>query len=497
MTSLTVELLGVQTPQIVHRPPGVVSLDAAREAIDLADAVGMTLDESQRFTLEVGMGERADRTPAAFEVADIEPRQNGKGDTGQARAAHALFVERAKLIIWTAHEFKTANEAFLRMVALIEACDELTRKVRRIRFANGEQGIELITGERLKYQARSGASGRGFAGADLVFFDEAQHLQAEQIAAALPTMAVKPNAQAWFMGSAGLPFSTQQARLRRRALSGDGGRLAYVEHTAESPTLDDEGRIVSEPIDVEDHSLWALANPAFNVRISEDYVSSELDALGPELFARERLGVWDPIPDDGVAAAKIRAEHWAATASHDRREISEGEPVFAFAVSKDGERSSIAVAVGDLRAPHVEEVDNRPGTGWLPDRLVELVQRWEPRSVGCNAAGPTAGVVAPVLQAFRAAGVPDDKLHMMTAGEYRGACGGLLLDISEGRLRHPADGQGPLDRAALDATERPLSGGFAWAQRSETVPIAPLEAVTIARALLPVEVEASSPVFAF
>lgn len=479
-------LLGCQEPAIVHRPDDVRSLAAAQEANDLADQVGMNLDESQRFTLEVGMGERAGGKWAAFEMADIEPRQNGKGDTGQVRAAYGLFVMRTRLIIWTAHEFKTANEAFLRMVALIEANRDLRRQVARIRYANGEQGIELITGERMKYAARSGASGRGFAEADLVFYDESQHVQAEQVAASLPTMAANPNAQAWYMGSPGLSFSTQQTRLRKRALSGDGGRLGYVEHTAEVPHLDAKGRIVSDPIDVTDRRLWALANPAFNVRISEEYVESELDALGGDLFARERLGVWDPVPDDELREVKLPAEAWAATVTDDIPAMAAGEVVISFGVSKDGEWSSIAVSSGSIVDPYVEVIDHQRGTGWLPGRLVELVQRWEPITVGCNGAGFAAAQVGPILHAFREAGLSADLLDQLSAVRYKAACGGLYTDVVEGRLRRPG-GQGPLDDAAADATERPLGDGWAWDARNATVPISPLEAVTVARALLPTE----------
>jgi hypothetical protein len=56
--------------------------------------------------------------------------------------------------------------------------------------------------------------------------------------------------------------------------------------------------------------------------------------------------------------------------------------------------------------------------------------------------------------------------------------------VIEGRLRRPA-GQGPLDVAAGDAAERVLGDAWAWDRRSSAVPISPLVAVTVARALLP------------
>ena len=119
------ELLGVQVPQILHLPAGVHSHDAAREAIELADSVGMLLDESQQFTLKHALAERDDFTWSAFEVCDVQPRQNGKGETIQARELAGLFIFDEQLIIHTAHELPTAMEAFRRMCSLIDSSKEL------------------------------------------------------------------------------------------------------------------------------------------------------------------------------------------------------------------------------------------------------------------------------------------------------------------------------------------------------------------------------------
>lgn len=494
MTSPPDVLLGTQEPQILHRPPDVHSLDGAREASDLADAAGMTLDRAQRLTLELALGERADGTWSAFEVCDIQPRQNGKGDVIQARELAGLFIFGEKLIIHTAHEFPTANEAFLRMVAVIEANSWLRSRVARIRFANGEQGVELKTGERLKYRARTGGAGRGFAGAALVVYDEAFALQSEHVAASLPTLSVHPNPQVWFASSAGMATSSQLWRLRRRALGGNAGRLAYSEHTAEDVALED-GRVVSRQIDPDDRRLWALANPAAGGRISWDFLEAEFAAMGPEQFARERLGVWDPEPDSEAVEAKIPADVWARTEAPPTM-AGPGEVTISFDVSLDGEWSSIAVGAGSIADPYVEVIDHRQGVGWLPRRLVELVERWEPLAVGCNGAGPSPAQVGPVLVAFRDAGISADLLHQLNASAYRAACGGFYSDVVEGRLRRPS-GQGPLDVAVAHASERPLGDAWAWDVRRATVPISPLVAATVARALLPVEAHAPKPVYAY
>lgn len=495
-------LLGAQVPSIMHRPPDVHSLDDAEEAIELAEQVrgplGRPMFGAQREMLRLALGSRPDGKWSAFEVADVQPRQNGKGDSIEARELAGLFLFGEQLLIHTAHEFPTANEAFLRMVAVIESDRWLSSKVQRIRFANGEQGVELKSGGRLKYRARTGGAGRGFAGADLVVYDEAYALKAEHVAASLPTLSTSPNAQVWFASSAGLGYSSALWRLRVRALAGEAGRLAYSEFTAEDVALDAQGRPRSTPIDVEDRRLWALANPAAGSLISWEYLEAEFAAMGEEKFARERLGVWDPLEGSEGREPKIPADGWAGTATVDLPAMEPGSVVVAFGVTRDGSHSSVAVGAGSITSPYVELIEHREGVGWLPAFLVELCRRWSPLAVGCNNAGPAGAQVAPVLTAMRDAGLDPDLMHPLGPAAYRDACGGFFTDVIEGRLRRPADGQGPLDLAAGDATERPLGDAWVWDRRASTVPISPLEAVTIARALLPVEAPAApAPVYAY
>jgi hypothetical protein len=488
-------LLGVQEPQIVHLPPDVHSLDAATEAIELAEAVGMDPDESQRFTLRTALGERKDGSWAAFEVADVEPRQNGKGDTEQIRELAGLFLLGERLLIHTAHEFATANEAFLRMAAIVDGCPDLSKQVARIRYANGEQGIELMSGARLKYRARTGGAGRGFAGADLVVYDEAYALMAEHVAASLPTLSTSPNPQVWFGSSSGLAMSTQLWALRKRALAGNAGRLAYCEHTAEDVWFDEQsGKVMSRPIDISDRRLWAMANPAFGYRIAEEYVEAEFAAMPAEQFARERLGVFDPLPDEH-GDPKLPVEAWRDTA---RVTESPDSPVatLTYDVDIDGKTSSIAVGLGTISSPYVEVIEHRPGVAWLPERLVELIAEWKPTKVACNGAGPAGAQVGPVMVALRDAGIDSDVFVQLGSREYQQACGGFYTDVVEGRLRRPKNQQ-PLDLAGEDAGERPLAEAWVWDRRQATVPISPLVAVTIARALLPVEVEAEQSFFAY
>lgn len=501
---------GIQTPQILHLPPGVVNHASAREAIEWAESCGLYLDDSQQITLEAGMGERADHKWAAFEVANIGPRQStGKNDTVAAREGQEMFVTGSKLVIHTAHESKTADESFLRMEELISNNSECRAEVVRFRYGNGDHAVEFKSGARLLYKTRTGGAARGFAGASLLVYDEALFLLAKHVAASLATLArgktAAHNPQVWALSSSALSTSTHLHVLRRRAFLGNGGkmvtgkpgtggRLAYVEHTAEVLTLVD-GRIRSNrgQIDLDDRRFWVIANPAMNHPdhgVSEEFIESEkeLQSDDPEGWARERLGFFDPPLDAEDQPAKLPADKWQATGVRVHQTPAKvGEITIAFDVTKDGEWSTIAVGSQSLAAPYVEVIEHRQGVGWLPQRLVELAATWQPLALGCNGAGPAGGQVGPILAAFNQAEpkISADLLVQMNASGYKQACGGFYSDVIEGRLSRPAQGQGPLDLAAGDATERPLGDAWAWDRRRATVPISPLVAVTIARALLP------------
>ncbi len=63
------------------------------------------------------------------------------------------------------------------MEILITGCAPLARRVKKISYGNGEEAIELQTGQRLIFKARTKTGGRGLSG-DKVVLDEAFALAA-------------------------------------------------------------------------------------------------------------------------------------------------------------------------------------------------------------------------------------------------------------------------------------------------------------------------------
>jgi hypothetical protein len=175
------ELRGSQQPTVLVAPEGTSS--AGREAVELARSAGLLLDPWQELALEASLTEQADGRWAALEVGLIVPRQNGKGAVLEARELAGLFLFGDELILHSSHEFKTSQEAFRRILALVQNTPELERLVMRVRTAHGEEGIELKSGARLRFVARSSGSARGFSGS-LIVLDEAYNLPAAAMAAA-------------------------------------------------------------------------------------------------------------------------------------------------------------------------------------------------------------------------------------------------------------------------------------------------------------------------
>ncbi|MBA2951596.1 terminase [Streptomyces himalayensis] len=477
------ELRGVQTPRLFTAPVGFLS-SSGQEAVELAALAGLQLDPWQQHILDVGLREREDGNWSAFEVAVNVPRQNGKGGIIEARELAGLFLLGEKLILHSAHEFKTSIVAFRRIEQLVMGCPDLRKRVLRVRKTTGEEAIELVTGQVLRFLARSGGSGRGFTG-DCNILDEAMILGDDAMGALMPTMAAVPNPQIWYLGSAGIGSpSVQLGRLRRRAEAAvESGEpdpsLAYFEWSVDAH-VSECGSACTEHDDADDPAAWARANPALGIRISREHIRNERASLGSGgIFERERLGVGVYPSDTADTWQVIGEDAWRALAA---AESAPGDPV-AFSIDMTPERSHAAICVaGEWRGgTHVEVVDHRPGTGWILDRAEELHKKWKPRCWVVDAGGP-AGSLIPDLAERLGVEIVSPK-----AREVAAACGQFYDAVTEQTMSHLD--QAPLASALAGAQKRPLGDAWAWARRIVSVDISPLVAVTLAKWGLGAEVD--------
>lgn len=430
--------------------------NAGQEAVELAASAGLFLDPWQQLALIDALGEKADGRWSSFEVALIVARQNGKGSIIEARELAGLFLFGESLIMHSAHEFKTASEAFRRILSLIENTPDLDKRVKRVTTANGNEGIELRGGQRLRFVARSKGSGRGFTG-DCIILDEAYNLSRAAMSALVPTMSAVPNPQLWYTSSAPLD-SAESDVLRDLCQRGREGspNLTYLEWCAGSTDPD------APAPELDDRAQWHQANPGMGVRISEEYTEKERAALSSEDFARERLGLWSR---DDHSNRVIPADAWAARRNPDATPGT--SVVFGLDVAPD--RSTGAVGVSDGR--YVEVVDSHEGTAWIAERVAHLCRKHD-AAVAIDQRGAAASFI-PILEAD---GVTVVKLSTADAVQ---ACGTFFDAATEGDLVHIGDP--PLDAAVEGADRRPVGEAWVWSRKTSSASIVPLNAVTFAR----------------
>lgn len=446
--------------------PAEADWSAGDEAVELAASAGLFLDPWQQWSLRAGLGARPDGRWASFEVGLEVPRQDGKGAILEARELAGLFLFGEMLGVHTAHEFKTCQEAFVRLKTLIESSADLSSKVAQITTGNGDEAIKLKSGARLRFLARSGGSGRGFSG-DLVVLDEAYKLPPTAMGALLPTMAARHSVtvggpQVWYASSGGQEDSEVLAGVRDRGLTG-GESLTWIEYSAGAPD-DHEGRNV----DLDDRDEWLRANPAMHgphPRIPLEFVEREREVLTDDEFARERLCLWST----GSRISVIDADLWASLAVEGSKMSAPG----AFAVDIPPERRSATICVAGPSADglmQVEVVDQKPGTSWAVQRLVDLVERWKV-AVVLDPASPAGSLIPDLVRA-------KVEPQMVTGRAMAQACG-AFYDLTQAKeLIHLGD---PRLATAVDAgRKRHVGDAWAWHRRDTSADISPLVAATLA-----------------
>ena len=293
----------ITRPAFLWVPDHAVS-SAGREAADLARSIGQEPDAEEELALDALLSERADGRWASLEAAVICGRQNLKTWTLQMSVLYDIFLRDVGLVVWTAHRFRTTQEAFRDIHALVDNYDHLRKRVKKVRTANGEEGIELLSGARLDFLARTSGGGRGLSG-DTVVLDEALYLTPTMMGSLLPTLSAKPDPAVRYGSSAGLRESEVLRMIRDRGRAGGDPSLVYVEWSTEPgqcgrPECDHKPG--TRDCQLDDVAMWHAANPALGRRISVDYLSAERRALPPKEFARERLGWWEdpPVLGDGA-----------------------------------------------------------------------------------------------------------------------------------------------------------------------------------------------------
>lgn len=452
----------------VRLAPRSVESDA-EDAIELAAAYGLTPFDWQEDVLTDWMGRRRDGRWAATTCGLAVPRQNGKNAVIEIREFYgaAILGER---IIHTAHQVKTAREAFMRVASFFEddRHPEIKSLVREVRRANGQEAVTLKNGGQIRFIARSGPSGRGMS-IDTLILDEAQDLSEDELAALQPMMSTSSNPQLILTGTPPDPdrfdrgFGAAFARVREIGTEKRDARLAWIDYGVEDGPIPDTA----------DRDVWSTCNPSLaEGLISADNIASEHVLMSPETFARERLGWWgDPAAE--LACVDFPVDAWNICT--DPSAANSPAKMTAFAVEVDLDRTWASIGAAGVRRDgrvQLEMVDRRRGMAWLAERCIELNGKHGPARFVIDGAGPAQSLEDPL----KVAGVD---VVMVGAGDVAAACAGIVDAVIESAVAHGPDGD--LQAAVEGCRKRVFrDGGFAFSRRRSDVDVTPLMAVTLA-----------------
>lgn len=395
------------------------------------------------------------------------PRQNGKNVCLEAREFYGMAVDGEK-ILHTAHQVKTSKKSFKRLAAIFEdkRYPEILELVKKIRYTNGEEAIELYNGGSIEFMARSRQAARGFDGISLLVFDEAQELTDDQIEALLATLSASATGtrQIIYAGTPPYPGCPGTVFRRRRitSLEAPGPHDAWHEWSVEADDINE--------INVEDRKLWYVTNPALGLHLTEEFTEEELKTLSKDGFARERLGWWAPVLTNTTDSA-IPETLWDACASKAKK--PEGKTAYGVKFSADASEVCLCGAVipasGPARVSFIRKEPAGRGTQWLADWLN---QRYEKAScVVIDGRNGTDALIDKITPTWKA---KDSVVKAKTKDVI--ASVSILMDALNEKTVTWYEKHETLRESAVTSVKRPIGGGWGFGGDNSI----PIEAAALA-----------------
>jgi len=429
--------IGNQTPTRLVVPDYLDSDWQDCHAVNKAG--GLEMFEWQDLIMQGWLGRNKVGRWAALTCAGSVPRQNGKTLGLVVPRINYGMLLLGEEVIYTSHLQKTSTETFEAMAGFFET-KAVSKYVKDIKTALGREQIILKNGARCKFLARTRNGGRGQHG-DLLVFDEALELDAEQQASFLPAISASDNPQTIYLSSPptgqadGAVFRT----IRERALTGAGERTAWFEWS------------VDETGDVRDKERWYATNPSMGLLIDETTVEGEVEQMDTDTFARERLGWWTPIRQVEYV---ISEDDWTRLAT----EKPEQDGVLCYAVkfSPDGSTGTIAACYKNA-TPFVYVVDSKStshGIQWFADELAKRHKKAAQIVIDGQSNAQDLN------DRLLAAGVPSKVIIRPKTGDVIAACSSFANAVKEGNIAHY--GQEALTTSVTRSTRRKIGNNGGW-----------------------------------
>jgi Phage terminase large subunit (GpA) len=418
----------------------------------------------QQYVADVALEVLPSGLFAYRQVVVTVPRQSGKTTLDGSVLEHRALITPGARCWVTMQTGKDASDWLLNehVPMLAPLADRI-----HVRRAAGSNHVKWYCSGGMVRPFAPTPAGLHSKTADLVVADEVWSfdlIRGRQLDQAIvPTMATKPNAQVWKVSTAGDAGSVwwlatvEAGRAAAAADRRDG--LAFFEWSC--------------PMDLDctQEDSWPLYHPAYGRTIGKVAMTSALEQLGPDEFARAYGNQWV-----ATTARVIPLACWRAASEPDQPLPQAGHMALGFDVALDRSDAAILACWSDPDGTcHLEVSDYGEGASWVAGRVRELRDRWRPTAIAYDQAGPALDVADELER---------DGVTLMGLGakDYAAACSGLLeaLTAPEGpKVRYRPHQR--LDEAAAGAVRRALGDSWAWGRRQSNVSLAPLTAATVAR----------------
>lgn len=458
----------------------------------MATLAGFPPDPEQRMLLDAAFALDKHGRSVAFEVVVIAPRQNLKTGLFKQGVLGQLFVRDERLVVWSAHEFDTANEALNDLETLIDGSDILRKRVRltarnKVASHGAVPEIRLTSGARLKVKTRTSGGGRGLSGRK-VFLDEGYALQAGQVGALMPIMLAQPDPQVWIGSSACRPESAVLWDIVQRGRAGNDPRMIYAEWCAPPPEdVCEAGKKCdhargSRGCACDDEQLLLSVHSAITrERIQVQTVTDLRKSMPPEEYGREVMG-WHDEPE--LVNRIIDPAKWADLALDEGGWQTGRDAAIGVDIAPLRDYAAISVyGRRDDGRGQLQLVEYAPGTAWLVEAIVKWRER-DPVAIGMG-----SGTYASLKSELEQRGItvpekPDEPkrgdIAVISGADMSAGCGHIIDDVRQEALRYVPSSQ--LDVAVAAAKARQTeAGGVAWVRKDADTDVTPLGSATVAR----------------
>lgn len=460
---------------------------------DICAKANFAPDPQQELALDLLFAFTSDGSPLTFEFDLLACRQNLKTGFFKQVALGWLFITVEPSVVWSSHEMSTTRASQTELFELIADAPALSRYLptdrnRGLFEANGQERVELNTGQSVLFKARRATGGRGLAKRKLLL-DEAFALKPAMLGSIIPIMLAQRHAQVVYGSSAPPADAVSLREIRDRGRLGLSPRLTHLEWLAQFEPCADPNCLhpkdaLARGIDcaLDREHLLLQANPTVSTgRITIQNLRDARQAMPPEEYMVECLG-WSPEPTAALQEAVFGPGRWEACAG-EPLERPEAPSVLGVAVSVDRTWASIASAAlvevledpTDDEAEPVDRVfvaatDRREDVGWLVAEL-KRIQDATDCVIVIDEKGPTEALLKDLEDA-------DVAVETLKFAEYAEACSRFFDKVRGGLILHPSSAE--LDDAVAGATTRNVDGRLLWDRKKSATDVSMLEAATLA-----------------